>query len=151
MISKNILGQARENYMIQRIIQKASQPSSIYLLLFRITLGLVFISIGWGKFSNFDRTIGYFSSINIPFPVISAWLAATTELVAGLFILVGLYTRAAAIPLAIVMAVATLTHLSDVSTIIDFLKLDAWKYFSMSLILLVTGAGKLSLDTIFKK
>ena len=77
------------------------------LLLLRITLSGLFIFHGGAKFANgIDGFAGYLASLNVPFPLLNAYLAAGTEVLAGLAVLVGLFTRLAAVPLVVTMAVA---------------------------------------------
>ena len=75
----------------------------------RVAIGIVFMGTGWGKLHNLDKITGFFTDLGIPAPGFNAVLASSAELVCGVLILVGLFTRLAAIPLIIVMAVAIVT------------------------------------------
>ena len=80
------------------------------LLLLRVTLGGLFIFHGSAKFTNgIDGFAGYLESLNVPFPLLNAYLAAGTEVIAGAAVILGLFTRLAALPLAFTMAVAFFT------------------------------------------
>ncbi|MEM7626666.1 MAG: DoxX family protein [Planctomycetota bacterium] len=77
------------------------------LLLLRVTLGGLFIFHGTAKFAGgIDGFAGYLDSLGVPLPLLNAYLAAGTEIVAGAAVALGLFTRLAAIPLAFTMAVA---------------------------------------------
>jgi putative oxidoreductase len=75
-------------------------------LLGRLAMGVVFAVSGWGKLHNLPKVIEYFRSIGIPAPELQAPFAATNELVCGSLLILGLFTRLAAIPLIVVMCVA---------------------------------------------
>lgn len=93
-------------------------PTSIDrgLLLLRVALGTVFVMHGGQKLFvfGFEGVTGFMSSLGIPFPAASAVLVTAVELVGGLMLLAGAYTRAAAFLIAGNMAVAILTaHLAN--------------------------------------
>ena len=80
------------------------------LLLLRVTLGGLFVFHGSAKFTaGIDGFAGYLDSLGVPFPLLNAYLAAGTEVVAGVAVALGLLTRLASIPLAFTMAVAFFT------------------------------------------
>src|SRR5690348_12080289 len=78
-------------------------------LLFRVTLGGVFISSGYGKINDLQKVTEFFTDLAIPAPYFNAVLVSTTELVGGTLILIGLCTRLASLPLLCTMVVAILT------------------------------------------
>ncbi len=55
-----------------------------------------------------DAFAAFLASLGIPFPVVFAWAATLAEIGGGLLILLGLFTRYAAVFIAITMAVAAL-------------------------------------------
>jgi putative oxidoreductase len=76
-------------------------------------------------------------------------LIACIELVGGTLILLGLFTRLAALPLMAIMAVAILTaKRSDIDGIRTLLAFDEFTYLAGFLWLFVAGAGKASLDAL---
>lgn len=130
---------------------KSLKLNDIFFLLIRITIGIVFIQSGWGKIHNIEKVIGYFTELKIPLPIFSAHLTAWTELIAGLFIFVGFFTRISSISIFIVMFVAILTtqiasleHWSDILGTVEFL------YALLCLGLILIGAEKLSVDQVIK-
>ena len=78
-------------------------------LVMRLAVGWVFLQAGWGKLHNLDRVTGFFTQLGIAMPGFMAPFVATTEFVCGLALIIGLWSRVAAIPLAITMIVALST------------------------------------------
>ena len=124
------------------------------LLLIRILVGWVFVSEGIQKFLfPAQLGVGRFEKIGIPAPHVMAPFVGTVEIVCGTLVLVGLFTRLAAIPLLGVIAVAIAT-----TKIPMIAKSGMWSMlhearadFSMLLglvFLLIAGAGTLSLDVL---
>ena len=79
------------------------------LLAMRLFWGWGFVQTGWGKLTHLDRTAGYFESLNIPLPKLNAIMAAGTECLGGLLLIVGLASRVVSVPLMFVMMVAYAT------------------------------------------
>lgn len=74
----------------------------------RIVAGIIFAYAGWQKFGNMAMTIDFFGKAGIPLATFSAYLVTAVELLGGIALIAGLWTRVAAKLLAIVMLVATL-------------------------------------------
>lgn len=70
------------------------------LLVGRILLALIFILSGFSKIGGFAGTAGYIASKGLPMPEVVAALTIFVEIVGGLAIAVGLFTRPAALALA---------------------------------------------------
>lgn len=77
-------------------------------LLFRLILFFPLYEAGARKFANFSSTSEWFASMGFPLPDVMTFLAASAEMVGGIFILIGFATRWAAIPLIVTMLVAAL-------------------------------------------
>jgi uncharacterized membrane protein YphA (DoxX/SURF4 family) len=79
-------------------------------LLMRLYLAPVMIQAGWNKLASFQSTVAWFGNsdwgLGLPFPELMAFLAAATELVGGIALVVGFATRWFAIPLILTMLVA---------------------------------------------
>jgi putative oxidoreductase len=118
-------------------------------LLVRLSLGAVFITSGWGKLHNLGQVTGFFTELGIPFPGFNAVLASSTELVGGVLILFGLFTRLAALPIIFTMIVAILTakrpEIDGVATLLGFVE---FTYIAGFAWLAVAGAGAISLDAL---
>jgi len=113
----------------------------------RLTLGVVFMGTGWGKLHSLDKVTEFFTQLHIPAPSFNAALVATSELVCGAFLLVGLFARLAAIPLIATMCVALATAKSgDIEGIRDLLGQQEFDYVVLLIWIVIGGAGSLSAD-----
>ena len=118
-------------------------------LALRLSLGAVFLGTGWGKLHNLEQVASFFTELGIPFPAAQAAMVSGVELVGGTLILVGLFTRFAALPLMATMAVAILTaKRPEISGIRSLLAFEEFTYLAGFLWLFVAGAGKASLDAL---
>ncbi len=123
------------------------------LQLIRILVGWVFVSEGIQKFLfPAQLGVGRFEKIGIPSPHFMAPFVGTVEIVCGTLLLVGLFTRLAAIPLlAVILVAITTTKIPLIAKSGIWAMLhEARTDFSMFLglvFLLITGAGTLSADT----
>jgi putative oxidoreductase len=80
---------------------QTGSSTGVVILVARILLAFMFIASGLQKFGSIDGTAAYIASVNLPASTLLAWLAAIFETVAGIAILVGFYTRIAAVLLAL--------------------------------------------------
>lgn len=123
----------------------------IFIILVRLTIGVVFIQSGFGKITNIDKVIDYFTQLEIPFAAFSAYLTAWTELFAGGFIFAGFLTRISSLALFIVMIVAIITtQITQLDNISDLLGTVEYLYAVMSLGLILVGAEDFSIDKLIK-
>ncbi|WP_339898837.1 DoxX family protein [Paraglaciecola polaris] len=94
----------------QRALEKTSVFEGIAPLLLRLYLAPIMIQAGWTKLGSFENTVDWFASteygLGLPAPALLASLAIAAELLGGVFILIGLATRWASIPLMFTMLVA---------------------------------------------
>ena len=67
-----------------------------------LAVGLVFSTQGFLKYVDPDLGVNRFTKIGFPYPDFTAHFVGAFEMVCGLLVLVGLWTRAAAIPILIV-------------------------------------------------
>lgn len=142
---------ARFRRIYATLVKVAPHLQSPLLLALRLYCGWQFIQTGYGKFTNFDATTEFFASLHIPFPVVNAGLAASTECVGGLLLLIGLASRLAAVPLAFTMVVAYLTaHLDTVKVLFSdpdqFIGATPFLFLLTSLLILAFGPGRFSVD-----
>jgi len=122
-------------------------------LVIRLGVGVMFFGSGLGKLGKLSGLIQYFRSLGIPFPEVQAPFVATTELVCGLLIIVGLATRPAALMLCGVMVVAIMTaavpekHITaNWHGLLEFFYLPEVLLLLLLLSLVVGGAGRASVD-----
>ncbi len=116
----------------------------ITVLFLRVSSGLMMALLhGWSKVPPSEKFITGVTELGFPAPLFFAWCAGLAELVGGLLIAVGLFTRPAALFLAFTMGVAAFgRHLNDP---FDRKELSLL-YLGISLFFLAYGAGKVSLD-----
>ena len=79
-------------------------------LALRLYLAPIFIGVGAHKFAHFEDMVAWFGNpdwgLGLPAPTLMVFLAASTELLGGFALLLGLATRLAVIPLIMTMVVA---------------------------------------------
>lgn len=123
--------------------------TSLALFILRLASGALMITHGWGKLLKLfgDAPITFGDPIGLG-PELSLMLAVFAEVLCATLIIIGLATRPATIPLIITMLVAAfVVHIDD-----PFPKMELpLMYLSMYLTLLITGAGKYSLDYLFSR
>jgi putative oxidoreductase len=115
----------------------------------RLTVGYAFLITGWGKLHNLERVTEFFTLLSIPAPAFHATFVACIEFGCGGLLLLGLLTRAAALPLIGTMVVALLTALrSDIDGLSDLFGTVEFTYIALLVWLAVRGGGPLSLDHV---
>jgi putative oxidoreductase len=118
----------------------------------RIVVGWVFLWSGWGKLNALDRITQNFVEWGIPFPHIMTPFVSGVEFFGGLLLLVGLFTRVAAVPLVITMIVAILSaKLGDVDSLGTLLGFEEVSYMALFGWLAVAGPGPISLDWLLQR
>ena len=125
------------------------------LLIARLVLGVIFIAHGGQKLFEMGvgQVAGFFEGVGIPLPAFFAWVVSLTELFGGIAVLIGLFTRYAAVGIAIVMVVAIFTVKLKVGLIGargPGYELDL-ALLALALALVLAGPGKLSLEKILLK
>ena len=135
----------------QLLVRAASNCQSALLLAIRLYWGWQFCQTGWGKLHNLSQVSEFFGSLGIPFPMFNATLAGATECFGGLFLLLGVASRLAAIPLIFTMIVAYATADKEAVQAIfsdpdKFVTATPFLFLLASAIVLVFGPGKVSVD-----
>ncbi len=122
-------------------------------LLARVSVGVLFLTTGWGKLHNLPKVIDFFRELGIPYPELQAPFVATNELVCGALLIVGLATRFACVPLTISMIVALVTAKRDeITSMSDLFGLSEYLYIVIFVWLIIEGPGAVSLDRLlFRK
>lgn len=140
-------------------------------ILIRLLVGLVvFLPEGIQKLIFPDILgAGRFLRIGIPYPDVMGPLVGVVEIVCGALIVVGLFTRLAAIPLIVIMIVAIVSTKIPILLGHDFwifhaAKFPRYGFWSMAhearadlcmllgaLYLLIEGGGKWSLDAVLSR
>ena len=137
--------------MWRRVLTPTWTGRSIVFI--RLAVGLIFFTQGILKYIDPHMGVLRFTRIGFPLPNFTAHFVATFEIVCGLLILAGLFTRLASVPLLVVILTAIATtkipELFHAGQGFWFMVSDARTDFAMmmSLIfLLIAGGGGLSLD-----
>lgn len=135
-----------------RFLFKPKQGAASVVLI-RLAVGSIFLTQGILKYLDPKMGVVRFTRIGFPHPYFTAHFVGTLEFVCGLLLLLGLWTRAAAVPLLIVIATAIATtkvpELFRASQGFWFMVSDARTDFAMlcSLVFLILqGGGAWSLD-----
>ena len=121
-------------------------------ILIRLMIGAVFLSEGIQKFLfPAIRGAGRFEKIGLPSPEFLGGLVGSFEIICGLLILIGLFTRLASIPLIVIMLVAIATTKSEVLAEKGFWEMmhgsrTDWAMLLGSIFLLIKGGGDLAAD-----
>ena len=140
--------------VLARFDRIASLLQSPLLLIIRLYWGYAFMQSGWGKLMNLDRTAGFFETLHIPVPKLNAIMAGSTECFGGVLLMLGLFARAATVPLTFCMLVAYATAdrealLGIFSAPDKFLGADPFLFLFAAVIVLAFGPGRISLDALF--
>jgi putative oxidoreductase len=131
-------------------IRNTTAPA--WTILIRCAVGAVFLSEGIQKFINPSEVgAGRFEKIGFPNPGLVAGFVGTFEIVCGVLVLLGLFTRLAVIPLLIIMLTAISTTKLPILIGKGFWAMahEARTDYAMllgSVFLLIVGAGRWSLD-----
>jgi len=137
---------------MKKITYNKSGAWHIVLLLVRIWLGYRLCGASYSSvvdiiFHPKERTFfekWFGDELHFPIPVVMAFLAKGAELLGGVLIFMGLFTRASALLVAFTMLVATLTaNLGENFNIDGGFTIS---YLIFALILIIQGGGKYSLD-----
>jgi putative oxidoreductase len=138
-------------YRFQRASAGLETP---FLLLVRLYWGWQFAETGWGKLAHLSHVTQFFGSLGIPAAGPTALFVSLLEFVGGLALIAGLGTRVTGFLLAGDMVVAY--YLADRAALDAFIThpgrfygADPFTFLFASLIVLIFGAGRISLDYWF--
>ena len=117
------------------------EEDSLFFLIIRLIIAIIFIYHGYGKIINVENWTSYLVSKNVPsfLGFVSAWF----EFIIGILLLLGIFTRLSSLGLIIFMIIAILiAHIND--------PVDTYFYqigiILCGIIVLLGGGGKYSLD-----
>jgi len=121
-----------------------------------LAVGLIFLTQGILKYIDPNMGVNRFTKIGFPHPYFTAHFVGAFEIVCGLLVSIGLFTRVAAVPLLMIISTAIATtklpELSRANQGFWFMISDARTDFAMlmSLLFLIrAGAGRWSLDYLW--
>ncbi len=121
---------------------------NLAMLVLRLGVGVLVANHGFGKLAHFSSTKHHFLSFLGMGSTISLSLVIFAEFFCSIFLILGLFTRLAAIPVIIVMLVALFkVHNGDLFAEGE----KAAIYLAGSFALLLCGPGKISVDGMIGK
>ncbi|MEX2671837.1 MAG: DoxX family protein [Phycisphaeraceae bacterium] len=128
--------------------------NDLALLLLRLIVGAVFIFhgsqklFGWFDGPGIEGFAGFLEQMEIPEPMVMAWVTAISEFAGGILVLLGLLTRLAAIAPLIVMIVAIVTVHPDAFAVDKGGMEFALTLATILTALILAGPGRISIDGI---
>lgn len=123
------------------------------LLFIRLILAYGFYEPMMGKWSDIGAVAKWFGEdLGLPFPLLNAYMAASTEALGVALLTLGLGVRFISLPLMVIMVVAISTvHLSNgFSAGENGFEIPLY-YMIMLFVLATHGGGKLGIDGLFAK
>jgi putative oxidoreductase len=128
-----------------------SYLQSPFLLFIRLYWGWQLGQSGWGKLHHLSNVAEYFGTLGLPMPAQMAVFIACLEFFGGIFLALGLASRITGLVLTVnlIMAYvigdreALLSFFSDPD---KFMAAAPFIFLMVSLIVLIFGAGKISVD-----
>lgn len=140
--------------MFRKIFQTDNAKT---IIIIRLMVGAVFLSEGIQKFLFADTLgAGRFAKIGLPNPDFLGPFVGSFEIVCGTLVLIGLFTRFAAIPLLIITLVSIVTTKAALLNNNGFWSMlhdsrTDWAMLLGSIFLIIKGSGKWSLDKQIEK
>ena len=109
-----------------------------------------------GKLHNLPHVVGFFTSLGIPAPALNAYFVSGLEFFGGILLALGLGSRLLALMFTADMLVAYITAdrpalLSIFSKPDNFIAAAPFAFLLASLIILVFGPGRFSLDYLIER
>lgn len=123
------------------------------LLAIRLYWGWQLVQSGWGKLHNLERVTEFFTSLNLPAPAQTAVFISGLEFFGGILLALGLFSRIISLALTVnlIMAYITADREALFSIFSDpdkFMAAAPFTFLCVSLVVLIFGAGKLSVDRL---
>ena len=129
-----------------------SYLQSPFLLCVRLYWGWQLAQSGWGKLNHLPKVSEYFASLGLPMASQMAVFIACVEFFGGIFLALGLLSRITALVLTVNLVMAYVVGdrealLSFFSDPDKFIAAAPFAFLIAALIVLIFGAGKISVDT----
>lgn len=138
--------------LIDKYYCGAGKLKDISLLFIRLILAYGFLNPALMKVKDVSSIAEWFESINIPLPMLNAYLATGTEILGVILLTLGLFTRIISIPLIITMIVAIVTvHWSNGFEAGENGFEIPLYYIIMLFALIAFGSGKFSVDYLLQR
>ena len=124
---------------------------SFGLLILRISIGTMLIHHGYEKTADIQNFADAFvRPIGLPFPILSSYIAAYSEIYGSWLVIVGLFTRFAALSIVGTIGVAIYHAIVTARFNIYLLELLIL-YMGGSLCILLLGSGDFAIDRFLRK
>jgi putative oxidoreductase len=128
-----------------------SYLQSPFLLFVRLYWGWQLAQSGWGKLHHLSNVAEYFGTLGLPMPAQMAVFIACIEFFGGIFLALGLASRVTGLVLTVNLIMAYIIGdrealLSFFSDPDKFMAAAPFIFLIVSLIVLIFGAGKISVD-----
>jgi putative oxidoreductase len=142
--------------LYRQLIRIDESLQSPFLLAVRLYWGWQFVEDGWGKLHNLEKVTDFFTSLGLPAPGLTATFIGGLELVGGILLAIGLGSQLIALLLTCNMLMAYITAdrealFSVFSEPDKFYGATPYTYLFASLIVLIFGPGKFSVDAWLTK
>src|ERR1700756_6078376 len=129
-----------------------SRLQSPFLLFVRLYWGWQLAQSGWGKLHHLPNVTEFFASLGLPRPAQMAVFIACVEFFGGIFLALGLFSRITSLVLTVSLTMAFVIGdrealLSFFSDPDKFVSAAPFAFLVVALIVLIFGAGRISLDT----
>src|SRR5713101_9639124 len=129
-----------------------SYLQSPFLVFVRLYWGWQVAQSGWGKLHHLSNVGEYFGTLGLPMPAQMAVFIACVEFFGGIFLALGLASRITGLVLTVNLTMAYVMGdrealLSFFSDPDKFIAAAPFAFLIASLIVLIFGAGKISVDT----
>ncbi len=126
-----------------------SRFRDVGVLILRLAFGFQLIKVSYLNAlfpaENISQFINYLTTLGFPFPTIGAYLASYTEFLGGILLILGLWTRWAAIFLIINFSFAFgMAHLAVNDTYQN--TFPSANLLAVSIFLILNGPGRFSID-----
>lgn len=116
------------------------------MLVLRVSLGVIFLAHGLQKISGFEGTVKFFASIGLPVALV--YVVTTIETIGGACLILGLFTRAAASGIIMVM-LGAISTLKFGKGFLNGYEFDV-SLLAMAVALVLSGSNTLSLGNLFR-
>jgi len=138
-------------YRFQRGSAALQSP---FLLLVRLYWGWQFAQSGWGRLHHLDTATQFFGSLGVPAPGPTCVIISLMELIGGILLILGLGSRITGLLLSGDMIGAyVLSDRDALGSILSdpgkFYNADPYTFLFASLMILIFGPGRFSLDYWF--
>ena len=126
-----------------------SRFRDVGVLILRLAFGFQLVKVSYLNAlfpaENIPEFVNYLTTLGFPFPIIGAYLASYTEFFGGILLVLGLFTRWAAIALIINFSMAFgMAHLAVHDTYQN--TFPSVNLLAVNIFLLLNGPGRFSID-----